>query len=37
MWYVAKKASEHRFDGQGQFDVDKVSTWDAIKAKEQVP
>jgi len=36
MWYVAKKAAEHRFDGQGQFDSGKVPTWDAIEGKELV-
>ena len=36
MWYVAKKAAEHRFDGQGQFDQGKVPTWDAIEGKELV-
>ncbi|KAF1993982.1 hypothetical protein P154DRAFT_625054 [Amniculicola lignicola CBS 123094] len=36
MWYIAKKAAEHRFDGQGQFDLSKVPTWDAIEGKELV-
>jgi hypothetical protein len=36
MWYVAKKAADHRFDGQGQFDQGKVATWDAIEGKELV-
>ncbi|KAL5374222.1 hypothetical protein PMIN06_012458 [Paraphaeosphaeria minitans] len=36
MWYVAKKASEHRFDGQAQFDLGKVPTWDALEARELV-
>jgi hypothetical protein len=37
MWYVAKKATDHRFDGQGQFDQGKIATWDAIEGKELVP
>ncbi|KAF2132115.1 hypothetical protein P153DRAFT_421144 [Dothidotthia symphoricarpi CBS 119687] len=36
MWYVAEKAAKHRFDGQGQFDVGKVPTWDALEKKETV-
>lgn len=36
IWYVAKKAADHRFDGQGQFDQGKVATWDAIEGKELV-
>ncbi|KAF9693545.1 hypothetical protein EKO04_008470 [Ascochyta lentis] len=36
MWYVAKKAADHRFDGQGQFDQSRVATWDAIERKELV-
>lgn len=36
MWYVAKKAADHRFDGQGQFDQGKVATWDALERKELV-
>lgn len=30
MWYVAKKAAEHRFDGEEQFDQGKVPTWELI-------
>jgi hypothetical protein len=37
MWYVAKKAADHRFDGQRQFDQGKIATWDAIDGKELVP
>ncbi|KAF5844328.1 hypothetical protein GGP41_004518 [Bipolaris sorokiniana] len=37
MWYVEKKAADHRFDGQGQFDTGKVATWDAIEGKELIP
>jgi len=36
MWYVEKKATEHRFDGEGQFDQSKVPTWDAIEGKELI-
>jgi len=36
MWYVAKKATDHRFDGEGQFDQSKVPTWDAIEGKELI-
>lgn len=34
MWYIAKKAAEHRFDGQVQFDPNKIATWDALEGKE---
>ena len=36
MWYVAKKAADHRFDGEGQFDQSKVPTWDALEGKEVI-
>jgi hypothetical protein len=36
LWYVAKKAAEHRFDGEGEFDLGKVPTWDAIEGKELI-
>lgn len=36
VWYVAKKAADHRFDGEGEFDIGKVPTWDAIEGKELV-
>ncbi|RMZ67768.1 hypothetical protein GMOD_00010404 [Pyrenophora seminiperda CCB06] len=36
MWYVAKKAAEHRFDGQGEFDTSKVPMWDAMEGRELV-
>ena len=36
MWYVAKKAAEHRFDGLGTFDQSKIPTWDATESKELV-
>lgn len=37
MWYVEKKAAEHRFDGKaetGQFDTSKVATYDLLEGKE---
>nr|POE61748.1 heterokaryon incompatibility protein 6, or allele [Quercus suber] len=37
MCYVESKRSQHRFDGQGQFDPSKVATWDLIEDKEGVP
>lgn len=37
MWYVEKKKAEHRFDGIGQFDQTKVSTWDMFSSREIVP
>lgn len=33
MWYVEKKKSEHRFDGQVAFDMKKAATYDAIERK----
>jgi hypothetical protein len=36
MWYVNKKATEHRFDGEGDFDQSKVPTWDVLERKELV-
>lgn len=36
MWHVAKKAAEHRFDGNGEFGQGKVPTWDAIEGKELI-
>lgn len=37
MWYVEKKAAQHRFDGKakpGQFDDTKVATYDLLEGKE---
>lgn len=34
MEYVKKKAAEHRFDGEGQFDETKVATWDEMEGKK---
>lgn len=36
MWYIEKKKSEHRFDGQGDFDMRVVATYDLIDRKEAV-
>ena len=39
MWYVDKKAAEHRFDGKaepGQFDMAKVPTYDTLQNTETV-
>lgn len=37
MWYIEKKKSEHRFDGQGNFDIKRVATYNLIEYKETVP
>ncbi|KAI5923093.1 hypothetical protein F4810DRAFT_720503 [Camillea tinctor] len=37
MWYVEKKKSEHRFDGQRQYDQSKAATWDIFQGKEITP
>ncbi|KXT03390.1 hypothetical protein AC578_3946 [Pseudocercospora eumusae] len=37
MQYVERKKLQHRFDGQGNFDVSKVATWDLIEGREVVP
>ena len=37
MWYVEKKKSEHRFDGQGDFDIKRIATYDSIDRQETVP
>lgn len=37
MWYIEKKKSEHRFDGQGDFDMRVVATYDSIDRKDSVP
>jgi hypothetical protein len=34
--YVQEKKAQHRFDGQVQWNVDKVPTWDLIENKETV-
>ncbi|KAK2756211.1 hypothetical protein FQN54_005619 [Arachnomyces sp. PD_36] len=35
--YVRRKKDQHRFDGQVQWDMEKVPTWDLIENKETVP
>jgi hypothetical protein len=37
MWYMEKKKEEHRYDGQGGFDMDKPATFDMLKDKETIP
>lgn len=37
MWYIEKKKSEHRFDGQVQYDLSKAATWDALVGQESIP
>ncbi|KAG2415380.1 hypothetical protein HFD88_006571 [Aspergillus terreus] len=34
MEYCQRKKGQHRFDGQGQFDKDKVPTYDLMERKE---
>jgi hypothetical protein len=34
--YVRQKKDQHRFDGQVQWNMDKVPTWDLIENKEAV-
>ena len=34
--YVREKKDQHRFDGQVQWDMEKVPTWDLIENKETV-
>ena len=37
MAYRQRKKDEHRFDGQGKFDVQKAAMYDLIKGKELIP
>lgn len=37
MRYMEQKTSQHRFDGQGTFDMSKVATWDLLVGEEAVP
>lgn len=37
MRYVQKKKDEHRFDGKGNFDMQKAATFDLIEGKETIP
>ncbi|KIM95991.1 hypothetical protein OIDMADRAFT_44786 [Oidiodendron maius Zn] len=34
LWYVEKKKPEHRFDGQGDYDINNVPTYDLMESKE---
>jgi hypothetical protein len=36
MWYIEDKKAGHRFDGQGNFDMTKVPTWDLLSGKEVI-
>lgn len=36
MEFIGRKKSEHRFDGQGDFDGSKVPTWDLIEGRELI-
>lgn len=33
---VGRKRGEHRFDGEGEFDLSRVATWDVIEEREIV-
>ena len=35
--YVQVKKDQHRFDGQVQWDMEKVPTWDLIENREAIP
>lgn len=37
MGYVQSKKDQHRFDGQGNFDMGKIPTYDLIEDKETTP
>ena len=37
MEYCQKKKDQHRFDGQGNFDMSKAATYDLIEGKETIP
>ena len=37
MTYCQRKRDEHRFDGEGKFDMNKVPTYDLVERKETVP
>lgn len=36
MEYCQRKKDQYRFDGQGQFDKDKVPTYDLMERKETI-
>lgn len=37
MKYCQDKKDQHRFDGQGQFDMSKAPTFDLLEGKEIIP
>lgn len=37
MAYCQRKKDEHRFDGKGKLDMNKVPTYDLVERKETVP
>jgi hypothetical protein len=37
MAYCQQKRDQHRFDGRGDFDTSRVSTFDLIQKKETIP
>ena len=37
MEYCQQKRDQHRFDGKGEFDTSRVSTFDLIQKKETIP
>lgn len=37
MEYYQQKKDEHRFDGQGDYDMTKAPTYDLIQRKEMIP
>jgi hypothetical protein len=37
MEYCQRKKDEHRFDGQGHYDMTKAPTYDLVERKERIP
>lgn len=37
MEYCQRKKDEHRFDGQGNYDMTKAPTYDLVERKEKIP
>lgn len=37
MGYCEQKKKEHRFDGQGDYDMKEVPTYDLVEGKETTP
>ncbi|KAK7535627.1 hypothetical protein IWX49DRAFT_608604 [Phyllosticta citricarpa] len=35
--YCERKKNQHRFDGKGEFDVEKAATYDLIEQRETIP